>query len=547
MDDREGTTELVDDPNAASLRQGTTELVDLNAPTTEPVTDPLTGLPVPEATPATPEQEQHARTVLSDPVKAIMEPGFADSQPAPETPQGGQPPMQPGHADGGHADLYPNEVNQTVNVLRPGTAGGFMPHSKTIEGIAPEAAKPILAQQGNVNEARRSAEEEANAAQQKYVDYVNEQATRQYQDNQAADLANAAEIARNQMVQGRIQDKMDAVSKFKPDRQQLFEGTAGGFRALGAVIGMLFGGALSGLNGGPNQAQEAVFKMIDQNAQDQIRTNSLVYDQLKQRLGDEQAAAIALRQKHLEYAKNIIDAQALGRGAQAAQAALGGAKQRIELEIQNANLQMMEKLAPHEKLALAHVAPTPTQILTLDKQEMMLKQYGMTPEKREKLLTYKMDEKHTVNDAIEDIKSEQRDVNMLKAIKEEYGGTLPGAGQAIDPTRSHFVRSLMARMGYSKATDAAQVYAKIEQAALERAKSYGRVTEYEVDSAKKQMGETPDQIIQFMQDNVNHLNARVSGVANAFSGGNGQHVLDILSAGIAGTPGIRTQGVTPRE
>lgn len=517
------------------------------APPPDAVADPTTGAVIPPV--AIPQGigtlgASLAKTYdiptspVADAPLVDMQPGHADRMAAAQN-------MQPGAADGG-GSLYPNENPPGVTVMRPGTPGGMQVQGETIEKVPDKAAKALTAQGDAVAGAKREADAATAGGQQAYADAINKQANDLYQTAQAGDLATAAAIARNQMVQARVKDKMDDVANFKPDRQQIFEGTAGGFRALGAAIGMIFGGALSGLTGQKNQAQEAVFKMIDDNVRDQVRQNSQAYDQLKQRLGDDQAAELALRQKHLEYAKQIFDAQALGRQGQAMNANLAGAAQRTELEIQNAKLALQERLLPHEKLALAHVAPTPTQILTLDRQEQMLKQYGVAPEARQKFMLQKVDEKNTVNDLIEGVKGDTRDLNNLQAIRDAYGGNLPGKGQAIDWTRSHTLRALGARLGFTKAVDASAVYAQLEKSALERARGYGRITEPEIESSRLQMGETPDQIAAFMQDNIDHAQHRLSGVANAYFGDNGQPVLDIMAKGIAGTPGVRTAGITPR-
>lgn len=515
------------------------------APQPDPVVaDPMTGIPVPLSTPpaeGTPEFGSLGQAVGS----AYQIPALRDAT-IHHTALAQQPDAAPEAAPAGGAKPYPNEVNMTQTVLRPGTAGGDVVTGKEIDGFTPAAQTEMRGAGDAVAGAQAAAGGAELDAQQKYADYVNAQASKMYGDAQAADLATQAAIVRNQMVQKSLQGKMQDVAAFKPDRAQLFEGTAGGFRALSAVFAMALGGALQGLQGGPNQAVEAIYRTIDDNVKDQVRQNSQVFEELKMRLGDEQSAELALRQKHLENLKDLTAARAMGQQGAQIQAAVSTISKRTDLEIANGKLALLEKLEPHEKLKIAHQAPTPAQILTLDKQQQMLAQLQVKPEDYQKFMEHKVDEKNSVGDLINTVRDEHRDINTLEALRAENGGKLPGFDSVIDWTRSEHLRALGARLGFTKAVDAGKVYAQIKRQTMERAKGLGRVTEVELDNIGQQMGVNGDQLLDFMHESADHANARLVNAANGSFQGRGQKVIDIASAGTAATPGMRMGGLTPR-
>jgi hypothetical protein len=137
--------------------------------------------------------------------------------------------------------------------------------------------------------------------------------------------------------------KLEDTAKFKPDRTALFRGDSGVLFGISAAISAMAGGWLmgQGLTGGKNPYLDAVMRMIDDNARDQVETNSQVYQELTRRLGSAEAAKRELKARMLGAVNDTIEAQARfekgelvqkGAAGIAAQVLAEQAKNRLDVE-----------------------------------------------------------------------------------------------------------------------------------------------------------------------------------------------------------------------
>jgi len=153
----------------------------------------------------------------------------------------------------------------------------------------------------------------------------------------------AAALAVEDAVIGETAKRLEETAKFKPDRTALFKGDTGTLFGISAAISAMAGGWLmgQGLTGGKNPYLDAVMRMIDDNARDQVETNSLVYEELTKRLGSAEAAKREIKARMLGAVNDTIEAQSrfekgelVQKGAAGIQAQVLAeqAKQRLEVE-----------------------------------------------------------------------------------------------------------------------------------------------------------------------------------------------------------------------
>lgn len=103
---------------------------------------------------------------------------------------------------------------------------------------------------------------------------------------------------------------LDEASKFKPDRAQLFHNDHGVLFAISSAIAAMAGGWMMGRGlAGKNVFLDSIFKMIDDNANDQIAQNSAVMKELTRRLGSAEAAAKELKARMYGAVQDTIEAQ----------------------------------------------------------------------------------------------------------------------------------------------------------------------------------------------------------------------------------------------
>jgi hypothetical protein len=504
------------------------------------VTDPLSGAPIPAPTPATPEQLRSAEAFLADPVKAM-----------------GAPPNKPVELTPGIADMAPAQPEAPApiaQVLVPGSAGGFQPASKSTQGVNAEDRGIMYDTAAQGLAAKAQGDEASISAQEGLATDLERTAMQKYLHAEANALAIAADQKRQDLINQSIQSKLQDVSKFKPDRHQLFEGTAGGFRAVLSGLGMIAGGMLSGLTGGPNHALEAVFKMVDDNVQDQVAQNTSVYQELVRRLGDEQAAAAALKQKHLQATAEMAGALEMHAKSKEVKAALAGARSRAEFESAQYALKVQSSLAPQETLNMAYRAPTAAHVLTIDNEQQRLAQLlNVKPQDVQKQTKEFMQEKiagdkgKTVGEALQYMKELQQDMGTLRGIAAANGGNLPGVDQVLSPARSPMMRGALARLGIDHEVQASEVYKIVNSIVTKRAKSYGgAITEADKKSAENEVGVTSGQVLDFMRRMHDEANGQLKAVARGYFQGRSQPVIDILTQGIGEMQGFREDRGRPR-
>jgi hypothetical protein len=451
--------------------------------------------------------------------------------------------MEPGSAD--MVGDQPSAMPELTQVVVPGTKGGMQLTGKQTQGYS-AADRASLGENATFSaEKGRQAAEAGIQGQEQYVGQLETDALQRYQKAEAEALAVAADQKRNQMVQQNIQNKLQDTAKFKPDRTQLFEGTAGGFRALAAGLGMIAGGALAGINGGSNHAMEAVFKMVDDNVRDQVSQNSNVYNELVRRLGDETAAAEVLRAKHLGAVSDMTKALELTAKTKELRAGLAGARERADFEQSQSLLKAQQALTPQETMAMSYRAPTPAAILTIDRDQQALHQL-LGPEADKKVGEF-MKEKisgqqnaKTVGEAVQYMKELSADANTLRALAATHDGKLPGQDQILSPSKSPMLRAALARLGIDHDVAASEVYKIVGSLIAKRAKSYGgAITESDLTMAQGEVGVTGAQVLDFMRRMHGEANGQLKATAYGYFQGRSQPVIDIITHGIGTMQGFK--------
>lgn len=177
------------------------------------------------------------------------------------------------------------------------------------------SAKDRSTQEAGIGTAR-TARQAANAAQ---VQQASDAATLE-QTRGAQGLAAAAkeidDNAHKIAVQEGILNDVDAAlakgADWHPNRTELFHGDTGAVFGISAAIAAMAGGWLmgQGLTGGKNPYLDAIVSMINENANDQVRKNSAVMQQLIDHKGDVKAAVAELKQRQLAQVGIMAQAQA---------------------------------------------------------------------------------------------------------------------------------------------------------------------------------------------------------------------------------------------
>lgn len=548
-----GQTVTFDDGSTEFDAFGTAQVdPDVSAPAVqEPeAMDPM-GAPAPAA--ANPPSSATERAVMQNPMRAMFSSQPVEQQVAPATPAAAPSKLVPG-PDGvfkmepGAADMVgdqPGAMPELSQVVVPGQAGGMQLTGKQTSGYG-AADRASLGENAQFSaEKGRQAAEAGIQGQEQYVGQLETDALQRYQKAEAEALALAADQKRNMLVQKSIQTKLQDTAKFKPNRTELFEGTAGGFRALAAGLGMIAGGALAGINGGSNHAMEAVFKMIDDNVRDQVSQNSNVYNELVRRLGDETAAAEVLRSKHLQAVSDMTKALELTAKTKELRAGLAGARERADFEQSQSLLKAQQALTPQETLAMSYRAPTPAAILTIDRDQQALHQL-LGPEADKKVGEF-MKEKisgqqnaKTVGEAVQYMKELGQDAGTLRAIAAAHDGKLPGQDQILSPSKSPMVRAALARLGIDHDVAASEVYKIVGSLIAKRAKSYGgAITESDLTMAQGEVGVTGSQVLDFMRRMHAEANGQLKATAYGYFQGRSQPVIDIITHGIGTMQGFK--------
>lgn len=125
--------------------------------------------------------------------------------------------------------------------------------------------------------------------------------------------AEAAKLAVQDKVEAEVEKKLRAGAEFRPDRTELFHGDRGALFGISAAVAAMAGGWLmgQGKTGGRNPYLDVVLKLIDDNANDQIRKNSSVVQELMRQKGDIRAVKAEIKARQLRYADMLIEARSL--------------------------------------------------------------------------------------------------------------------------------------------------------------------------------------------------------------------------------------------
>lgn len=190
-------------------------------------------------------------------------------------------------------------VQQTTTDSTRG-AQGLSEGSKGAVRAATDSANAAVEAEGQaqVSQLQAQAELEAKQARDAYARGVNTYfqawGERQMQD----------EIVRD--TTGRLEQG----AQFKPDRTALFSGDKGALFGLASAVAAMAGGWMMGRGQtGANPFLPSIFKMIDDNANDQISQNSAVMRELTRRLGSAEAAAKELKARMYGALQDTIEAQ----------------------------------------------------------------------------------------------------------------------------------------------------------------------------------------------------------------------------------------------
>lgn len=200
-----------------------------------------------------------------------------------------------------------------------GTANGqplFIPQTTTettdtTSGVTKETAANINAATGDANTAADTAGkakvDELNAT----ADLERKQGREAYGRGVNSYFESLGGIHTQDQVIRETQGRLEETAKFKPDRTALFHGDNGVLFGISAAISAMAGGWLmgQGLTGGKNPYLDVIMRMIDQNANDQVESNSLVYRELEKRLGSAEAAKRELKARMYEAVNTTVEAQ----------------------------------------------------------------------------------------------------------------------------------------------------------------------------------------------------------------------------------------------
>lgn len=223
-----------------------------------------------------------------------IEPGSADRSPAAAL---APPPVEPGFAD---RPQQPATIPVTTTDRSTGT-----------QGIDAASATAVGAATEDANAAAQAAGEAQIASDQAAADLEARQAQEAYGRGVNTYFEKAAELQTQDAILRETTEKLDEASRFQPDRTELFQGDTGALFGISAAISAMAGGWLmgQGLTGGRNPFLDSVLRMIDDNANDQIRANSNVYEELTRRLGSAQAAKKELKARMLGAVNETIAAK----------------------------------------------------------------------------------------------------------------------------------------------------------------------------------------------------------------------------------------------
>lgn len=218
----------------------------------------------------------------------------------------------PGFADQKAASGAGEPPSPQIGFANRESTSSSRSEEKGSSGLSDEAQK----RQGDnitaVAEAQGSARDATAAYNTQAADQSAARSKLMIEDAAAGLEKTAAQIALNDHITGQVETRMKAGAEWRPDRTELFHGDRGVAFGISAAVAAMAGAWMQGRGlTGSNPYLPTIMKMIDDNANDQVRRNSSTMQFLREQKGDLRAASIELKQRQLRYATQRLDGLAL--------------------------------------------------------------------------------------------------------------------------------------------------------------------------------------------------------------------------------------------
>lgn len=258
------------------------------------------------------------QAAMDQPMPPDLKPGQGNAAAGPA----GPPDLRPGQ--GNQPAMIPVTKTDTSSTSGTTTQGMDAASRANVEG-ATSAANTAAQNMGNVEASNINAQADMQRqqAQQAYGRGVNDY------------FQQWAQVQTQEAIMAETDRRLQEGAKFKPDRTALFRGDTGLIFGIAAAVSAMSGGWLmgQGLTGGKNPYLDSVFQMIDDDANDQIASNSQTMEQLTRIYGDSKAAAKDLKARMLQSVNDTIQAQSKFQDADTVQRGAATVMARVEAEI----------------------------------------------------------------------------------------------------------------------------------------------------------------------------------------------------------------------
>jgi hypothetical protein len=325
------------------------------------------------------------------------------------------------------------------------------------------------------------------------------------------------------------------------DGAKAFDGDAG-FYAFMAAMGEAvsdFGRALLGQPARGNPAE-----VIDRIMQNSIRSQTeLKQEQLKQgRITVEQfdAERERIRLGITTVGKQLAETQLGKATTEQERLGLGALQKKFTAEQKDAIAKNAMATARQEtrEEAFSPVVVGPAVAPTNATKEA-LALLGVTPEQYTEGMNKKLgvgENAPTVNQTVTSLKQMDQDLQLLEAIKQENGGSIPTRGVINIPAG---MRNKLAQMGVDAGTDAEEANQLITSYIIQKAKSYGGViTESDRESAELEFGKSGDGLVRGIKRMRMGANNTISQTIDTIFPGVGQEVLNLSLRRAGQTSGV---------
>lgn len=324
------------------------------------------------------------------------------------------------------------------------------------------------------------------------------------------------------------------------DGAKAFDGDAG-FYAFMAAMGEAvsdFGRALLGQPARGNPAE-----VIDRIMQNSIRQQTeLKQEQLKQgRITVEQfdAERERIRLGITTVGKQLAETQLGKATTEQERLGLGALQKKFTAEQKDAMAKNAMATARQEtrEEAFSPVVVKPMAPTNATKEALAL--LGVTPEQYTEGMNKKLgvgENAPTVNQTVTSLKQMDQDLQLLEAIKQENGGTIPTRGIINMPAA---FRGKLAQMGVDTGMDAEEANQLITSYIIQKAKSYGGViTESDRESAELEFGKSGEGLVRGIKRMRAGANNTISQTIDTIFPGVGQEVLNLSLRRAGQTSGV---------